>query len=134
MSAEQMANASGNGGQDQGVNVAVLEPPADGISIAQLNQNYAEHAGQEVTIRGTVVKATPGILGTNWYHLQDGSAAGAAGDVIVTSNEQIPRGGIVTVSGIVEINNEKREFMQHDFIVKAKSISNEQSSPDKELP
>ncbi|MDA7978027.1 MAG: hypothetical protein MPJ50_04550 [Pirellulales bacterium] len=111
------------------VNVKSLTPPEGGISIAKLNQSFTELDGQEVKIRGTVVKATPAILGTNWYHIQDGSAEGLQGDVIVTSDDTLETGIVIAVTGVVEINREKGEFMMHEFVVKATNVMTEQESP-----
>ncbi len=122
------------GAETQTADVTPVDPPAGGMTIAQLNATYGEHADQEVQIRGTVVKANPGILGTNWYHLQDGSAAGPAGDVIVTSNDEFERGELVTVTGVVELNQEKGEFMSHEFAVKATTVVREQAPSDNETP
>ncbi len=120
--------SAGAGENSTEIEIPVVEPPTGGISIASLNERYAEFAGSSVQVRGTVVKASPQILGTNWYHIRDGSAEGMAGDVIFTSNEEFALGVMVRLTGKVELNSEKGEFMNFDYVVRADEIAVESSS------
>lgn len=100
-----------------------LPPPEGGITLAALVESHAQRGGQEVVLRGKVVKVSPAIMGTNWYHLRDGSAPGEKGDVTFTSNEVIPPGAIVRVRGTVEINDKQDQFLLYDFVVRASHIT-----------
>jgi len=56
-----------------------------------------------VSLRGQVVKANLGIMGKNWFHLQDGSGSAGAGtnDILVTSKDVVAVGDVVLVKGTV---------------------------------
>jgi hypothetical protein len=60
-------------------------------------------SGTTVLLRGRVTKANSGILGRNWFHLQDGSGASADGthDLTVTTDAAVQVGDVVTVSGML---------------------------------
>jgi hypothetical protein len=75
----------------------VAQPAADvdltGIAKAEGGMTVAEvfarpgHAlaGQNVTVRGKVVKTNVGVMGQNWIHVRDGSGAEGTNDLTVTT-------------------------------------------------
>ena len=76
---------------------------ADAKTVAEVVSGKSGLAGKTVTIRGKVVKASHGILGKNWIHLQDGSgsAAAATHDIVVTTTDNPAVGEVVSANGIV---------------------------------
>ncbi|HEX7529297.1 MAG TPA: nucleotide-binding protein, partial [Thermoanaerobaculia bacterium] len=53
----------------------VRVPKAEGKDARTVAQVFAERAllkDKTVTVRGKVVKANPGVMGRNWYHIRDG--------------------------------------------------------------
>lgn len=76
---------------------------ADAKSIAEVQSGRAALKDKTVTVRGQVVKASTGILGKNWIHLQDGTgeAAKATHDLVVTTTDTVAVGDIVSASGTV---------------------------------
>jgi len=70
-----------------------------GITVAGIHALGAKADGYDVVLRGKVVKANFGILGTNWYHIQDGSGAEGANDLTITSAARIAVGDVVLVKG-----------------------------------
>ncbi len=64
--------------------------------------------GQEVAVKAKVVKATNGVMGTNWLHVRDGSGSKAAkdNDLTVTTNAVVKVGDVVTVTGVVSIDKD----------------------------
>ena len=46
----------------------------------------ASLVGKPVVVRGKVVKVNQGILGRNWIHLQDGTGAAGANDLLITTD------------------------------------------------
>jgi len=90
--------------------MARIAPPAGGTAIAALVARPGDFAGKRVTVRGKVVKFNANILGKNWLHLRDGSAAtgAAAGadDITVTMSGTAKLGDVVTVSGVVATNRD----------------------------
>jgi len=83
--------------------VEALAPPEGGLSIADVWARRASLAGTSVTVRGTVVKVNNGIMGRNWFHLQDGSGSSADGtsDLTVTTDAVVALGQVVTVAGVL---------------------------------
>jgi len=63
--------------------------------------NSAKLNKQKVVIRGKVVKVSSGIMGKNWFHLQDGTGSAAKGthDLVVTSKDTVSMGDVVTATG-----------------------------------
>ena len=89
---------------------APMPPPAGGLTIADVWARRASLAGKTVTVHGQVVKFNGGILGRNWFHLQDGTgkAADNTNDVTVTTSEDtmVQVGDMVTVTGTVAIDQD----------------------------
>jgi hypothetical protein len=86
--------------------IPALEKPQGGMTIGELHAESKNLAGQTVKVRGVVVKATASVLGTNWYHLQDGSGDAETGDITITSAEKLDLGQTVTVSGTLGVNRD----------------------------
>jgi hypothetical protein len=99
------AGASPHTGAPQAgpVTVKPNAPPVGGLSIADTWAKRASLAGKSVTVRGTVVKANSAIMGTNWFHLRDGSGKAEDGtnDLTVTTDAIVRVGDVVTVTGIL---------------------------------
>ncbi len=77
--------------------------PADAVAIAHLFAERAALDGQVVLVHGAIVKASHGIVGTNWYHLQDGSGDAKAGDhdLMVQSEARFEVGQRLSLQGRV---------------------------------
>ncbi len=90
------------------VMVKPMAPPAGGSSIADVWARRTSLAGRTVTVNGTVVKFTGGVLGHNWMHVQDGSGKAADGtnDLTVTTDSMAKVGDVVTVTGTVVIDKD----------------------------
>jgi hypothetical protein len=88
--------------------VAAVEPVAGGLTIAEVWAGSSRLAGSTVTVRGRVVKFNPGIMGTNWMHLQDGSGSPANGthDLTVTTPAAVAVGDVVTATGAVAVDQD----------------------------
>lgn len=101
------------------VKVEPVQPPAGGVSIADLWKQRKTLAGREVTVRGHVVKANNQILGKNWIHLQDGSgvAVDRTNDITVTTDEFVSVGDVITVSGVLAIGRDIGGGYAYDAIV-----------------
>jgi hypothetical protein len=75
---------------------------AGGYTVEEILRQAAALNGQLVKVRGRVVKFTADIMGTNWIHIQDGSA----GDLTVTSGTIVNKGDLVMVEGILSVNRD----------------------------
>lgn len=85
-----------------------LAPPPGGVSIGELFARKAELAGQPVTVRGRIVKASYDVFDTNWYHLRDGtgSEADATHDLTVTTTAEFEPGQVVVARGPLTIDKD----------------------------
>ena len=86
----------------------VIPQPAGGTTVAALWTNRKALAGKPVTVRGKVVKFNGGILGKNWFHLQDGTGTEKDGtnDITVTSAAEPKVGDIVTITGTLVLDKD----------------------------
>jgi len=83
-------------------------PGADGRTIAEILANGQSLNGKTVSVRGQVVRATPGlnvpnIAGGLWVHIQDGTGDPAQGthDLTVATDEDVKVGDILVFQGNV---------------------------------
>jgi hypothetical protein len=85
--------------------VAELEP---GQNIAYVYANKDSLAGQQISLRGKVVKYNANILGTNFLHIQDGtgSLAGGDNDLIVTTKTEVAVGDTVVATGTIVLDKD----------------------------
>jgi hypothetical protein len=87
------------------VEVEALEP---GKNIAYVYANREELAGQEISLRGTVVKYNAKIMGRNFIHIQDGSGDASEGnnDLTVTTTTAAAVGDTVVVTGAIILDKD----------------------------
>jgi hypothetical protein len=93
---------------DTAVVDAPLEAVEAGKDIAWVYANKDSLAGQQVSLRGKVVKYNEGILGWNFLHVQDGSgdAADGSNDMIVTTKAHSAVGQTVVLNGTVLLDKD----------------------------
>jgi hypothetical protein len=87
---------------------------------------YAEKdalAGKPVKVRGKVVKALSGIMGTNWLHIQDGTGEGGASDLTVTSDTIAPVGATVLIEGTLTVDKDFGSGYQYAVIVEKAKVT-----------
>ncbi len=84
-----------------------IEKLAGGHTVAELFASKADLVGKTVKIRARVVKATRGIMGKNWMHIQDGTGEAGSNDVTVTSAKAFaPVGTTVLVEGTLQADKD----------------------------
>jgi hypothetical protein len=83
-----------------------LTRPEGGLTVGEIFAKRSELGGREVLIRGKVVKFTPDVMGKNWLHVQDGTAADEFSDVTVTTDTDARVGDTVLVRGIVALDRD----------------------------
>lgn len=76
------------------------------ISIASLLKNKDTYSGKTISIKGQVVKFTPGIMKRNWIHLQDGTAYSGKFDLTITTDETVKLGDVINIDGIITLNKD----------------------------
>ncbi|HEY3401203.1 MAG TPA: hypothetical protein VGK03_11295 [Geothrix sp.] len=81
---------------------------ADARTVAEVWAQKGALKDKTVSVRGTVVKYSAGIMGKNWIHLQDGSGDAKTGthDITVTSNDATAKGDIITIKGVVRTDKD----------------------------
>jgi hypothetical protein len=101
-------------------------PPAPSLiaPVAPVPGGVKALSGQPIVIRGQVMKVNYEIMGTNWYHLQDGSGVVADGthDLVVTSSAQMRAGDIVTVSGVLAVDKDFGAGYAYEAIIERADI------------
>lgn len=78
----------------------------DGKSIGEIFGELNKLNGKNVKVRGKVMKYNPGIMGTNWIHIQDGTAFQNDFDLLVTSDTQVQLGQVITAKGKLVTNKD----------------------------
>jgi hypothetical protein len=104
--------------------VEKMDPPAGGLSVADVFAKKAALSGKPVTVRGKVVKFNGGIMDRNWLHIQDGSGKADAhdNDLTITTDDTVRVGDVVTMTGIVGTNKDFGAGYAYDVIVEKASL------------
>jgi hypothetical protein len=94
-------------------------------TVADIFANATALNGKTVKVRGRVVKFSPGIMGKNWLHLQDGTGDPNKNthDLVVTTNTEATKGEEVTVEGVLAANKDFGFGYKYDAIVEDVKIS-----------
>jgi hypothetical protein len=105
-----------NAGPD--LEVSGIERIEGGQTVAEIIANKAKFSGNEVTVRGKVMKMNAGIMGRNWMHLSDGTV-GPDGEkeIMVTTDDVAKVGSIVVVRGPVATNQDYGYGYRYDVLV-----------------
>lgn len=75
----------------------------DAKTVADVVKGRLALNDKSVLVHGQVVKASLGIMGKNWFHLQDGSGSASDGtnDILVTTKDMAKVGDILNARGTV---------------------------------
>lgn len=98
---------------------------ADARTVAEAWSQGAGLAGQQVSVRGRVVKYNPGVMGMNWMHLQDGSGDAGKGtnDLTVTTLDEAAVGDVVTITGVVSVDRDFGAGYRYPIIVEDAKVA-----------
>jgi hypothetical protein len=104
--------------------IAAVPPVAGSVKIADVWAKRAALSGKPLVLRGQIVKVNMAIMGTNWYHLQDGSGVVKDGthDLVVTSAAELKTGDVVTVNGTLTTDKDFGAGYAYDAIVERADI------------
>ena len=80
----------------------------DARTVAEILNGKGNLKDKPVVVRGKIVKYTPGVMGKNWLHLQDGSGSAKDGtnDIVVTTLDERKKGDVVVAKGVVRIDRD----------------------------
>jgi len=101
-----------------------VEKAEGGYSLAEVFEKKSQLAGQEVLVRGQVVKINTAIMNKNWIHIQDGTSYNDLFDLTITTEENVSFkvGEVVTFKGKLELNKDFGYGYKYDYIVENASI------------
>ena len=101
-----------------------LDPPAGGLSIADVWAKSEALSGKTVVVRGTVVKYNAAIMGVNWLHLQDGSGSAddKTNDLTMTTSDNAKVGDVVTVTGTLATKKDFGAGYAYDAIIEKATL------------
>jgi len=92
-----------------------------GYTVEEILTRRSELDGQQVKVRGRVVKFTAGIMGTNWMHIQDGTP----GDLAVTTDSLAAKGDEVMVEGMLSVDKNFGAGYQYPAIIEKATVTRE---------
>jgi len=99
---------------------AVAKAPG-GYTVEEILDRSSALNGQKVKVRARVVKFTPGIMGTNWLHIQDGTP----GDLAVTTDASVAKGDLVMVEGVLSTNKDFGAGYRYPAIIENATVTGE---------
>lgn len=77
-----------------------------GITVAECFMKNAKLKNAKVTIRGKIVKYSPGIMGKNWIHLRDGSGTEGTNDLVITTDQQAKVNDVIIATGTLQYDRD----------------------------
>ena len=96
-----------------------------GKTIEEIYTGKTELAGQQITVRGKVVKFSPEIMGKNWIHLQDGTGAEGTNDLTITTTSTANVGDTVVVTGVLTTDKDFGHGYQYALIIEDGQVTAE---------
>ncbi len=100
-------HASAATAKGEEIDLGGIERAEGGKTVAEIFDGKTELAGETVAVRGKVVKSNNAIMGKNWLHVRDGSAAlTGENDLTVTTAGTAKVGDTVVVTGKLALDQE----------------------------
>jgi len=94
-----------------------------GKTVAEIFAAKTELAGQEILLRGKVVKFNGGIMGKNWLHVQDGTGAAGTNDLTVTTDAPAKVGDTVLIKGKLATDKDFGSGYKYAVIVEEAAVT-----------
>lgn len=83
-----------------------IEPLAEGKTIQQIYADKSSLNGQMVVTKGKVVKFNKQIMKRNWIHIQDGTGDENSYDLVITTNDEVKVGDVITAEGKLSVDKD----------------------------
>ncbi|MCX7770347.1 MAG: hypothetical protein N2202_04600 [Proteobacteria bacterium] len=74
------------------------------FNVSKVIEHSSDLKGKTISFKGKITKFTPNIMNKNWLHLSDPNNEKT--DIVVTTNENVNVGDIVTMEGTLETNKD----------------------------
>lgn len=101
-----------------------VKPAEGGPTIAGLFSNKSQFSNKKIKISGQVVKFSSDIMKKNWVHLQDGTEASGQYDLVITTNDVVKVGDIVTFEGQITLDKDFGYGYKYDVLMEdAKALT-----------
>jgi len=107
------------------IDLSGITKATGGKTVAEVNAGKAELSGQEVFLRGKVVKYNAQIMGKNWLHIQDGSgdASDGSNDITVTTATEAKLGDTVLLTGKVSLDKDFGSGYKYALIIEDAKVT-----------
>ena len=92
-------------------------------TVATIYAEKGSLAGKSVRVRGKVVKALSGIMGSNWLHIQDGTGGSGSNDLTVTTDQMAEVGAMVVVEGVLVVDRDFGSGYKYDVIIEKAAVT-----------
>ena len=105
--------------------VEPITPAPGGLKVADVWAQRKALGGKSIVVRGKVVKVNLAIMDRNWLHLQDGSgsAEDRTNDLTVTTVDEVKVGDIVTVSGVLAVEQDFGSGYAYDVLLENAKVT-----------
>jgi len=112
--------------QPTAVDLSGISKAPGGRTVGEIFDHRVNLAGQEIAVRGKVVKFMTRIMGKNWIHLQDGTTGETgADDLTVTTDSVVAVGDTVLVRGVLGVDRDFGYGYKYDVIIEDASVTAE---------
>jgi ribosomal protein S17 len=101
----------------QEVDLSGIVKAEGGKTVAEIYAGKADLVGQQVSLRGKVVKFNPEIMKKNWIHLQDGTGTEGTNDLTITTSTMAKVGDSILVTGILAADKDFGYGYKYDLII-----------------
>lgn len=96
----------------------------DAYTIGEIFAKKKSLDKKSAVVRGKIVKVSSGIMGKNWFHIQDGTGDSAQNthNLVVTSQDSPAVGDVVTVKGTLYKDKDFGAGYKYDIIMEQAKI------------
>jgi hypothetical protein len=115
--------ANGPKADETPTDLSKIQRPEGGKTVQELFQQKEDLSGQEIIVRGKVVKFLPEIMDKNWIHLQDGTGGTGTNDLTVTTDASVKVGDVVLIRGKVTTDQDFGFGYRYDVLVEAAEVT-----------
>jgi len=94
-----------------------------GLTVAEIFAKGKALAGEQIVLRGEVVKYNEAILGKNWVHVQDGTGGEGSNDITVTTADTCDVGDTVLIKGTLVTDKDFGSGYFYELLIEDASVT-----------